>query len=51
MSVSDRPVKKDLDQVAVMVVNKYCTSLKDELDGILVIIGSGHSSLSAQLSS
>jgi len=49
MSVSDRPVKNDLDQVAVMVVNKYPSSFKDVLDG--VITGSGHSSLTAQLSS
>jgi len=47
LKMGKRPVKKELDQVAAVVRNKYPESLTDVLDG--AVIGSGHSSLTLQL--
>lgn len=47
MGLYERPRKRELDQVARQLVDRYPDSLLDAMDG--VVIDSGHSSLTSQL--
>jgi len=46
-SACDRPIKRQLEQIAAQVVTRYPVSLQDHIDS--VVVGSGYDSLTSQL--